>query len=72
MTQAELCRRSGVGSPSVSQYENGKRDIPRDIAIKLVLALDGSLDFLFMGLVDRLPPDLRAEVMRRRLNSDAR
>lgn len=66
MKQAELCRLSGVSSSQVSQYETGKRDIPRDVAVSLVVAVDGSLDFLFLDLLDRCPADMRAAILRNR------
>lgn len=66
LSQADLCRLTRISSAQLSQFESGKRDIPRERAIDLVIALRGSLDYLFLGRTDTLPPDLVNAVMRLR------
>jgi transcriptional regulator with XRE-family HTH domain len=66
MTQADLCRASGVSSSQLAQYESGKRDVPRERAIDLVIALRGSLDYLFLGRIDTFPADLANAILNRR------
>lgn len=69
LKQAELCRKADIRSSQLSQYETAQRDIPRERALDIVIALDGSLDFLFLGKIDGLEPEMRAKILARRRSS---
>ena len=47
MKQKELAERIGTSSTNLSRYENGKRDIPIQMAIDIAKALHMSVESLF-------------------------
>ena len=49
MSQADLCRATGLPSAQVSQWETGKRRPSLDFVVLLLPHLDVSLDYLFLG-----------------------
>lgn len=52
MSQNQLSEKSGVRQASISQYENGVRQIGEDNMIKLIKALEANADY-FLGLIDK-------------------
>ena len=50
LTQAELARSAAIGQASLSNYENGKRDMPLMTAVRLMDTLGFSLGDLLDGV----------------------
>ena len=55
MTQQELAAKLNIRQSTLSQYENGQRQIPLNTLIKLALLLDTSTDYL-LGLTNERTP----------------
>lgn len=55
MTQQELATQLNVRQSTLSQYENGQRQIPLNTLIQLALFFDTSTDFL-LGLTNERTP----------------
>lgn len=51
VTQTALCKYLNIAQNTYSQYENGKREIPINILIKLCKFYDVSADYI-LGLSD--------------------
>ena len=58
MTQAELAAILHVRQSTLSQYENGQRQIPLNLLVQLALYFDTSTDYL-LGLTNERKPDPR-------------
>lgn len=52
LTQSQLVERLGMHKTTYTNYEQGKRDVPLSVAIKLAKFYKVSLDYL-AGLSDR-------------------
>ena len=55
MTQQELATRLNIRQSTLSQYENGQRQIPLNALIQLALLFDTSTDYL-LGLTNERNP----------------
>ncbi len=55
LTQTVLARHLQCSQECYSLYENGKRDIPTDVLIKLARFYDTSTDYI-LGLTDTKKP----------------
>ncbi len=56
MTQRELAAVLGMSQPQYNRYEQGYRDIPTDILIRLADLYNTSTDFLLSRTDDPSPP----------------
>ena len=56
MTQRELAAVLGMSQPQYNRYEQGYRDIPTDILIRLADLYNTSTDFLLGRTDDPSPP----------------
>jgi DNA-binding XRE family transcriptional regulator len=65
LSQAKLCKRIGCSTNRWSQYENGKRDITLEIAMKLCHEFRLSLDWIYRGDPSSLPHELRLDIKTR-------
>jgi len=55
MTQQELAAKLNIRQSTLSQYENGQRQIPLNTLIQLALLFDTSTDYL-LGLTNERNP----------------
>jgi len=55
MTQQELAAKLNIRQSTLSQYENGQRQIPLNTLIRLALLFDTSTDYL-LGLTNERNP----------------
>ena len=55
MTQQELATKLNIRQSTLSQYENGQRQIPLNTLIQLALLFDTSTDYL-LGLTNERNP----------------
>jgi len=55
MTQQELATQLNIRQSTLSQYENGQRQIPLNTLIQLALLFDTSTDYL-LGLTNERNP----------------
>ena len=55
MTQQEMATHLHIRQSTLSQYENGQRQIPLNILIELALFFDTSTDYL-LGLTNERKP----------------
>jgi len=58
LTQAELCRRSGVQQSTYNQFEKAINIISPKQAVRLCEALGLTLDWIYLGDPGALPPKL--------------
>lgn len=56
LTQAQLAARLGMKQPQYFRYEQGYRDLPTDILIRLADLYDTSADYLLERTNDPAPP----------------
>ncbi len=57
LKQTELAKYLSCSQECYSLYENGKRDIPTDVLIKLARFYNTSVDYI-LGLTDNIKPYL--------------
>ena len=56
LTQSQLAARLGMKQPQYFRYEQGYRDLPTDILIRLADLYDTSADYLLERTNDPAPP----------------
>ncbi len=56
LTQRQLAERLGMSQPQYNRYEQGYRDLPTDILIRLADMYNTSTDFLLGRTDDPRPP----------------
>lgn len=56
LTQRQLAERLGMSQPQYNRYEQGYRDLPTDILIRLADMYDTTTDFLLGRTDDPSPP----------------
>ncbi len=56
LTQRQLAERLGMSQPQYNRYEQGYRDLPTDILIRLAEMYNTSTDFLLGRTDDPSPP----------------
>lgn len=56
LTQRQLAARLGMSQPQYNRYEQGYRDLPTDILIRLADMYNTSTDFLLGRTDDPAPP----------------
>ena len=61
ITQQTLAKQLHIRQSTLSQYENGQRQIPLNVLIQLALYFDTSTDYL-LGLTNERHPYPRAEL----------
>ena len=60
MKQTELAQRLHIKQNTLSQYENGLREMPFDMLIQTALIFDTSTDYI-LGLTDEKTPYKRSQ-----------
>lgn len=64
LTQAALCRNTGISTAAWNNYETGDSRIGLDAAIKLCDATGVTLDWLYRGLMSSgLPNEIREAII---------
>lgn len=69
LTQAEICRRTGISAPAWNNYETARGRPDLDPAIAIVRATGVSLDWIYLGLEAHLPANIVEGI--RRLEAEA-
>lgn len=64
VSQADVCRATGISENRYSQYVNGKRPLTLDAALKIVGAYGVTLDWLFLGNPAALPAHIHKQLAR--------
>lgn len=63
LTQWQMAELAGIGPPTWSEIEAGKKELSKWAAIKLCDALDLSMDYIFRGRV-LTPQDMACKLSR--------
>lgn len=63
LSQAEFCRRVGIGQQAWSNYEAGRNRISIDMALRLCAGIGATLDWIYRGNMESgLPPQLTRSI----------
>jgi len=65
LSQAALCRLTGIETNAWNNYERGIRLISPEQARKVCIALKWSMDWIYLGNSDGLPEDVKAGLRRK-------